>query len=775
MKANPGCANFASIATNMLNVDLRPVTAKWHKAHKSGLLDSKDGANEFRVDLAELRLKLVEFSEQLHSMAYGVPYADKVAPDIIDNKELDSCLNSIPFGIRDAGDVDLRAVREINTSESEEINARREFHGIKTASGTDAIGLSLSGGGIRSATFCLGVVQVLAQRNLLKDVDYLSTVSGGGYIGSFITSSIGAGANVSEIGAPYGPDPRPVRHVRQNAKYLSAADLKQRWVMAMGMVAGLLLNWTAPLALLAVLAILGNFLAPKIPSLLWPLVASGLTVMTTSMVLIYGVCLRADFYAILVGRVLALFGAISGLAFLIFLVEQGYYLFSQALAAHWQVSGGLIIAVAGIPALVIFLPLFGRPSIKRIALKLILIFAGGVVPFLAIIIYYMMRVLGGLPVDPASVFPLGNTTGLCNLVAIALGFGCFAFFGLNVNLTGLHRIYREKLAQTFLGGVPDKKLSHINPLHAAPYHIINATINLPSSKNQALRDRRGDFFIFSKHWCGATAVGYSPTKEWEAVDKRLHLSTAMAISGAAASAHMGRSTVPTLSALLTLLNIRLGYWIPRPKSKPDKAPGFSCLLREMTGLRMSEKSDWFNLSDGGHIENMGVYELLRRRCKFVICVDGESDPASTFEGQLTLIRHAQIDFGIRLEPRFDDIRLDPKSQFSRTHFHLFRIHYPCVGVDEVEEIGLMLYLKLSLTGDETEFLKRYRAIHPAFPHQSTLDQFYDEEQFEAYRQLGIHVAEGAFSPALLTEEKDPQNIPDWIAQLARNMLEPRRF
>src|SRR6266404_1684937 len=117
----------------------------------------------------------------------------------------------------------------------------------------------------------------------------------------------------------------------------------------------------------------------------------------------------------------------------------------------------------------------------------------------------------------------------------------------------------------------------------------------------------------------------------------------MAISGAAASPHMGLASMPTLSALMTLLNIRLGYWIGNPKKQTFGPPGFLCLLREMTGIGMAETNAWLNVSDGGHIENMGIYELLRRRCKFIVCVDGEADPESTFHGQLTLVRQAQID------------------------------------------------------------------------------------------------------------------------------------
>ena len=93
---------------------------------------------------------------------------------------------------------------------------------------------------------------------------------------------------------------------------------------------------------------------------------------------------------------------------------------------------------------------------------------------------------------------------------------------------------------------------------------------------------------------------------------------------------MGLGSQPTLSALMALLNIRLGYWIGNPAHAPRGRPGFLCLIREMTGAWMAEENRWLNVSDGGHIENMGLYELLRRRCKFIVCVDGGADPESTF-------------------------------------------------------------------------------------------------------------------------------------------------
>jgi hypothetical protein len=196
-------------------------------------------------------------------------------------------------------------------------------------------------------------------------------------------------------------------------------------------------------------------------------------------------------------------------------------------------------------------------------------------------------------------------------------------------------------------------------------------------------------------------------------------------------------------------------------------------MREMIGMGMSEKAAWLNLSDGGHIENMAVYELLRRRCKFIICVDGEADPEFTFCGLMTLVRHAQIDYGIRIEPTVTELRPDPKTTWSQAHPLFCRIHYPAVE-GQPAAIGLFLYLKLSVSGNELELIQRYRACHSEFPHQSTADQFFDEEQFEAYRQLGVHVADGLFSQTLMSGNGNPASVPDWFRRLAENLLGPEK-
>ncbi|WP_262047312.1 patatin-like phospholipase family protein [Bradyrhizobium sp. Bra78] len=771
MKDHPGCSRFAQVATNMLNVDLRPFTAKWHRAQAAGLLDSRDGANEFRYELDRVRERLVIFAEELQVMAYGAVTPDAETPDALSEKEIEECFEPLKFGV----EANSTVAQSIFDDEAKEIAARRHNRDLPANTGADAVGLALSGGGIRSATFCLGVIQVLAQRGLMKYVDYLSTVSGGGYTGAFVTSLIGSGQDFDQLANPYGPDTDPVRHVRQNAKYLSIVDLKSRWTMVVGTIAGLILNWSAPLALLSGLAIFTSLLSLQVA--FWAnasLAFGGLTILA---VIIYGISLKFGL-AKWPRMAIALVSAIALCLVAIAISELGFAQF-ESMPYAIPIALTATFSVVATPVAIRFLPIFRTEAYRRVLFGATLYAAGIIVPVLALLSFYALRHLAGQPTDAHAPWwtLLHYTDGFLVLLTVTAVAGLFSVFVLDVNLTGPHKLYRDQLAQTFIwpSGTTELALSDMNPNQRAPYHLINATVNLPSSQELVLRDRKGDFFLFSKHWAGSTAVKYKRSSCWQATRSPMDLATAMAISGAAASPQMGLGSAPSLSALMTLLNIRLGFWIANPqKFSPITPPGFSCILKEMTGWSMSEKQAWLNVSDGGHIENMGLYELLRRRCKFIICVDGEADPDSTFHGQLTLVRHAQIDLGVRIEPHLDEMRPDPKSRYSKTHAQLFRIKYPERSKDMPAGMGLLLYLKLSLTGDEAELLKRYRLVHPDFPHQSTIDQFYDEEQFEAYRQLGVHVAEGTFAPALVPPKPTPPDVREWFQHLAANMLEPSR-
>jgi hypothetical protein len=789
IKKYPGCKVFAEAVTKMLNEELRPVTAKWHRAHDEGILNSRDGADAFRADLAEVQSKLKKFEGELQELAYGSKFLDISVPLVLPEAELNKCLKDLVFGLRKCPPIPDKIIDAINLSEAEEVKERRTLRAHAAPdSNINAVGLAFSGGGIRSATFCLGVNQVLAARGLLKDVDFLSTVSGGGYTGSFLTARLGNKENYADVAGPYGPDPEPIKYLRNRAKYLTAVDLKDKWSMVTATLAGMILNWSAPILMVAVAALITSRLDNSSGGPWWPILLAGAGLLSVAALVRYGVLMRKGSKAARRGgEQLGWLFAITVLLAASWLIVLGYRVIPAWIAwipSHWAISGSLGgLAVAG-PAILRFVPVLKTPAVRKVALQALLWLAGLIIPIGALGLFYAFWLLADL-------------YSAVILVVIAIVLAIVAVAVLNINLTAPHRLYRDRLAATFIqkemGGDETIPLTGINPEKSAPYHLINAALNLPSSKNPIMRDRKCDFFLFSKHWCGSPLVGYHATASWKTNNSPADLATAMAVSGAAVSSYMGLGSMPSLTALLIFLNIRLGFWIWNPVHEVSsqgaevrsrvwmrspglkeqyRTPGFTCLAREMTGIQMSEDKGWLNLSDGGHIENMAVYELLRRRCKYIICVDGESDPEYTFHGLMTLARHAQIDFGVRIESSLGELKPDPKTNFSRVHAVLCRVHYPEGDVDRPTAIGLLLYLKLSMTGNEPELIKRYRINHPDFPHQTTLDQFFDEEQFEAYRQLGVHIADGLFKPALMSGNTAPTTIAQWFRQLGENLLTP---
>jgi len=348
-----------------------------------------------------------------------------------------------------------------------------------------------------------------------------------------------------------------------------------------------------------------------------------------------------------------------------------------------------------------------------------------------------------------------------------------AWIGVNINFASLHLYYRTRLARTYLrrvgaaDAVDPQLLSGINRWNKAPLHLINAAVNLPASRNPELRGRNTDFFTFAQHYCGGPSVGWRPTTEWEAMDQHLDLGTAMAISGAAAAPRMGTLTSPRYTALLAMLNVRLGYWIrkPGPSGLLHDVPGGLYFLRELTG-QMHEGLSFLNVSDGGHIENLGLYELLRRRCRYIVAIDGEADPDHLFGGLLAAVEMAKIDLGVRIEPDLTDLRVGIE-HFKRAHFVMARIDYGDVdGGGPIH--GLLLVIKLALTGNESELLMRFRREYPSFPHQSTAQQLFSESQFEAYRALGEHAADAAFDPLLVGDP--PASVSEWLRGLEQRLL-----
>ena len=245
--------------------------------------------------------------------------------------------------------------------------------------------------------------------------------------------------------------------------------------------------------------------------------------------------------------------------------------------------------------------------------------------------------------------------------------------------------------------------------------------------------------------------------------RNLTLGRAMSISGAAVDPNMGYLQSPMLTVFLTVLNARLGYWMERPRELGWKASGPTSggglLLKELLGLT-DAKSKFVHLSDGGHFENLGVYELIRRRCRFIVALDSGEDGNPSNDNLTTLVRLCRIDFGVRIQINTDPLRMSGDGRLTSTHVVIGRVRYDDVDCGEKE--GMLVYVKISLTGDEPPDLQGFAARNPDFPHEATdLKQSFDEERFEAYRNLGDHIARRVFQRTLERSMYEMYGMPLW--------------
>ena len=368
---------------------------------------------------------------------------------------------------------------------------------------------------------------------------------------------------------------------------------------------------------------------------------------------------------------------------------------------------------------------------------------------------------------------------------------------ININRFSLHGLYRNRLVRTFLGAsrvetARERTKNHFTDFdtedcprlhelwergvepcgdHWKPLHIINVALNLVSSKNLAWQERMAAPFTFSPLHAGsgssAFAVGaFRRSYEW---DKQkpygggfgLTLGTAMAISGAAVSPNMGYNSSPGVAFLMTLFNVRLGWWLGNPRSGNScywySGPGWALkpLVMEMFGLT-SERRRWIYLSDGAHFENLGLYEMVRRRCRVIMISDGGCDPDYQFEDLGNALRKIWIDLGVRI----DFVGLDrlkkrfkerPTPAVDEPYWAIGRIRYreadDSRSSANPSDDGLLLYFKAGLHGTEPMDVLSYAMKHPTFPHETTANQFFSESQLEAYRALGYEMAANALGYA----------------------------
>jgi hypothetical protein len=354
--------------------------------------------------------------------------------------------------------------------------------------------------------------------------------------------------------------------------------------------------------------------------------------------------------------------------------------------------------------------------------------------------------------------------GLAAFLAVALN------FAININLFSLQGMYRMRLMRAFLGASNELRrpdaFTEFDPRDTpyetelpsapgAPLHVINTTLNLVGTKKTAWRQRRAESFTFSPIHAGSWRMGYVPADLYGG-GRGVTLATAMAISGAAFNPNMGYQSSPLLSLLMTFFNLRLGYWLPNPKRPLPKlgfgatdstflskaGPSFALgpLIEEALGLT-DDTSRWIELTDGGHFENLGLYEMVLRRCKHIIVADAGADPQCQFEDLGNAIRKIQIDLGIPIEFMGGDLKMSAGAHENNSYCAVAKINYHCVdapfgGRSDADMDGTLVYIKAGLNGREPADVLQYAKTHDDFPHESTANQFFNESQFESYRHLG---------------------------------------
>ncbi len=355
---------------------------------------------------------------------------------------------------------------------------------------------------------------------------------------------------------------------------------------------------------------------------------------------------------------------------------------------------------------------------------------------------------------------------------------------VDINEFSLHQFYRNRLVRCYLGASrsdarrpnlftgfdPDDDLtiSSLRPKengYNGPYPIINTALNLVHGENLAWQERKAESFIFTPSWCGfdvennrsthhgkrgddcLSEYGYRPTKEYSR-EGGPKIGQALAISGAAASPNSGYHSAPATGFLMTVFDVRLGWWIGNPRhceywKAASPTSGLLYLLNELMG-RTNDRQPFVYLSDGGHFENLGVYELVRRRCRFIIASDAEQDECYRFEGLGNAIRKCRTDLGVEIEIEMDRLQPNAETGFSGAHCVVGTIRYPERDRNGQNIMGTLLYIKATMTGDEPGDVMEHKRKDRLFPHTPTSDQWFDESQFESYRRLGVHVANSVF-------------------------------
>jgi Patatin-like phospholipase len=357
-----------------------------------------------------------------------------------------------------------------------------------------------------------------------------------------------------------------------------------------------------------------------------------------------------------------------------------------------------------------------------------------------------------------------------------VGFVAFiAWTRVNINRFSIHALYRNRLIRAYLGasnprrapnpftGFDDADNSLMTSLWTPakgswqPFHVVNIALNVVNSKRLAWQERKAVPFTASPLHAGSAAdnLGFRPSKEYAG---GLTLGTALAISGAAASPNMGYHSSPLVTLLLALFNVRLGWWLGnpgRPGNTSYDRDGPRVAIRPFVAEMFGQTTDdrrYVYLSDGGHFENLGLYEMVRRRCRCIVVSDAGCDPNYGFEDLGNAVRKIAIDLGIYIGfGTLHELKKRSKDNgvITGAYYSIGVIDYKSApeGTPGTEN-GYILYIKPGYHGTESADIVAYATANAAFPHETTADQFFSESQFESYRMLGFEIMDSVLEDAI---------------------------
>jgi len=729
----------------------------------------------------------------------------------------------------------------------------------------DDVGICLSGGGIRSAAFNLGTLQILQEKGFLEKAKWLAAVSGGAYIaGAFtmVTKSIQdridglkkelATSQDAEqrqtlqdkidkwdvAPAAFSPGTDEVRLLRNNSRYIAPSfryevEIVVRLLLGLlvnviaigtvlgsvGMSLGLLYGWLSR-GLVEKQSVASHELTHKLAFIALLLMAAGLLFALTTVA--FRLRDQRRRLLIVAGSVLFISGALFGLVTVVLpwldlVLRQGISILGGtlkpgSLAGATGIAGGSVAlgvglqvrellaaaqeAAADTTKVTTSLQKLSR-SLRRLLIHLVSML---IVPLAAAAAFIVFVNLGvshvHWPPAAASVDLVHKNyvkhvtgEGWAILTGMVVAAGLLYGFGDLTNWS-MHPYYRRRLSSGYALERTDPNrarqrpykdaipLSTIQPTRDFPALLVCAAANV-TDQDVTPPGLNAVSFIFSSKELGYRALpdesAMVDTRGYEGwTDEGLGTScvnitlpAAIAMSGAAISPSMGHMTRPWLRALMALGNIRLGVWVPNPKrfqswqannqrvrDRPGR-PRAHHLLFELLGLN-SIKRRYLYVTDGGHWENLGLVELLRRNCKVIWCFDAAGDAPGKYHtlGEALALASAEANIDVDIDPnelRKADSKL-AANQLDRVCM-LGTIHYP----DKVP--GLLIYVRAAVSPADRWSTLSYADANPTFPGDPTMDQLYNYARFDAYHALGRSAAAQAVEVVKAFQQLFPNPPP----------------